>query len=349
MKVLYAIQGTGNGHLSRARDIIPLLHKKCEVDILVSGTQSEIELDHDIKYKFKGLGFVFGKKGGVDIWNTYIQANNKRLRNEMKSLPVEDYDFVINDFEPVSAWACYRRKVPCISLSHQAALLDKNVPKPNKKDFIGWFILKNYAPASYRLGIHFCKYSKYIYTPVIRKDIREAKNQFKNHYTVYLPSFGDDYLMEILSEIKNANWKVFSKHSKESSIYKNVAIEPVSNEGFIESMTSGTGVLCGAGFETPAEALFLGKKLMAIPMTNQYEQHFNAAALKAMGVPIIKKLKHKQIEKIQKWVDSDFKIEVNYPDITEKMVNDVFELHVGNLLQNNNWKEHSLIIEEDKE
>jgi predicted glycosyltransferase len=41
MKVLYAIQGTGNGHLSRAEDIVPQLRKRCQVDILVSGTQSQ--------------------------------------------------------------------------------------------------------------------------------------------------------------------------------------------------------------------------------------------------------------------------------------------------------------------
>jgi predicted glycosyltransferase len=42
MKVLYAIQGTGNGHLSRAEDIVPYLRKRCQVDILVSGTQSQL-------------------------------------------------------------------------------------------------------------------------------------------------------------------------------------------------------------------------------------------------------------------------------------------------------------------
>ena len=42
MKVLYAIQGTGNGHLSRAEDIVPHLQKRAEVDILVSGTQSQL-------------------------------------------------------------------------------------------------------------------------------------------------------------------------------------------------------------------------------------------------------------------------------------------------------------------
>ena len=41
MKILYAIQGTGNGHLSRSMDIVPLLKKMGEVDVLVSGTQGE--------------------------------------------------------------------------------------------------------------------------------------------------------------------------------------------------------------------------------------------------------------------------------------------------------------------
>ena len=36
MKVLYAIQGTGNGHLSRAKDVIPALLKRVQVDILIS-------------------------------------------------------------------------------------------------------------------------------------------------------------------------------------------------------------------------------------------------------------------------------------------------------------------------
>jgi len=54
MKILYAIQGTGNGHVSRAREIIPILKKKGDVDILISGIQSDIDLPDAIKYKFKG-------------------------------------------------------------------------------------------------------------------------------------------------------------------------------------------------------------------------------------------------------------------------------------------------------
>ena len=53
---------------------------------------------------------------------------------------------------------------------------------------------------------------------------------------------------------------------------------------FNQSLIHCTGIITGGGFETPAEALHLGKKLMAIPIRGQYEQQCNAAALKEMGV-----------------------------------------------------------------
>ena len=75
MRILYAIQGTGNGHLSRARDVIPVLQKKGDLDLLVSGIQADVSLPFPTKYKLKGLSFIFGKNGGVDLWKTYLKAN----------------------------------------------------------------------------------------------------------------------------------------------------------------------------------------------------------------------------------------------------------------------------------
>ena len=83
MKILYAIQGTGNGHLSRARDIIPILQQKGEVDILVSGIQADVSLPYPVKYTFKGLSFIFGKKGGIDLIATYKKSNLKQLFKEI--------------------------------------------------------------------------------------------------------------------------------------------------------------------------------------------------------------------------------------------------------------------------
>lgn len=83
MKVLYAIQGTGNGHIARAREIIPVLEKKCTTHILVSGTQYDLSFPFSVKYKYTGISFIFGKKGGIDIWNTYLKTNLKRFKKEV--------------------------------------------------------------------------------------------------------------------------------------------------------------------------------------------------------------------------------------------------------------------------
>jgi len=132
MKILYAIQGTGNGHVSRARDIIPILEKKGEVDILISGIQADVDLPYPVKYRLKGLSFIFGKKGGIDIMETYQKANLKQLFKEINQLPVQEYDLVISDFEPVSSWACKKRNKPCIGLSHQAAVINKKHRNPKR-------------------------------------------------------------------------------------------------------------------------------------------------------------------------------------------------------------------------
>ncbi len=336
MKILYAIQGTGNGHLSRARDIIPILQQKGELDILISGTEAEVELPFPIKYRFKGLSFVFGKKGGIDLLSTYKKSNLKRLYDEIKSLPVEQYDLVINDFDPVSAWACKLKLKECIGLSHQAAVINKRSPKPKKNDLVGWSVLKNYAPVTGQYGFHFECYDQNIFTPVIRSQIRNASPVDKGHYTVYLPAYSDERIIKILSQIENINWHVFSKHTKSELVAGNVHIQQVSNEAFVQSLITCSGILCGAGFETPAEAMFLKKKLLVIPMKAQYEQQCNAAALDKIGIPVIKSLKLKHLEKIKNWVNLSRTISVEYPDITMEIIDKLLY-------------DHKLKISEEKE
>lgn len=329
MKILYAIQGTGNGHLSRARDVIEILKTKGELDILVSGTENEVHLDVPVKYTFKGLSFVFGKQGGIDLLATYKKGNLKRLFKEIKSLPVEQYDLVISDFEPVSAWACRMKNKPCIGLSNQVAVINKKSPKSKKTDPLGKSILKNYAPVTEAYGYHFRAYDKDIYTPLIRKRIRQGKNTFKGHYLVYLPAHGDNRIIKVLSEIPGIKWSAYSKTCKQEYKCKNIHFKPVNNEAFIIDLLSCTGIICAAGFQTPAEALFLEKNLLVIPMKGQYEQQCNAMALKEMGVIVLKSLKHKHLNKIKNWIIEPKTIHVNYPDLTETIINRIISKHTN--------------------
>ncbi len=320
MKILYAIQGTGNGHLARAEDVVPALSKHGKLDLFVSGAQADIKLPFPIKYKSKGLSFYFGKGGGVDLIKTFKKNSSRDVFKEIKDFPVEKYDLIVNDFEPITAWACRRKGIPCVSLSHQSALLSPKVPKPKHYDPVGDWILKHYAPTPAHIGFHFTAFDKHIYTPVIRSGVRLANNTQRDHYTVYLPAYDDRKLVTILSKLPHVRWHIFSKHTKKTYHIGKLSVYPVNKEEFEASMTSAQGILCGAGFETPAEALYLHKKLMVVPMKNQYEQHYNAAALKQLGVPVLKNVKKKRLEQIADWIESKELIDIHYPDITEQAV-----------------------------
>lgn len=320
MKILYAIQGTGNGHIARAEDIIPVLKSYGHVDLFVSGAQADIKLEHAIKYKSKGLSFYFGKSGGVDLVKTFSKNSSRDVYKEIKSFPVEKYDVVINDFEPITAWACLHKKIPCVGLSHQSALLSSLTPRPKNYDPVGDWIIRNYAPVKSYVGFHFSAFDSDILTPVIRRRIREAAITDRKHYTVYLPAYDDQKILPILSKFPSVRWHVFSKHTKGPYHHGKISVYPVNNDEFTTSMTAAAGVLCGAGFETPAEALYLGKKLLVVPMKRQYEQHYNAAALKKMGVPVLKKMKKKFADKIGEWLDSNNVVSVEYADVAPEAV-----------------------------
>ncbi len=320
MKILYAIQGTGNGHIARAEDVVPVLRKFGDLDLFVSGAQADIRLPYPLKYKSKGLSFYFGKGGGVDLIKTFNRNSSKDVYKEVKNFPVEKYDLVINDFEPISAWACKRKGTPCVALSHQSALLSPLVPKPKSFDPIGEWIIHNYAPVEDHVGFHFEAFDNNIFTPVIRSRIRQANAADRGHYTVYLPAYDDKKLLPLLTKFKSVRWHVFSKHARKPYHIGRLSVYPVNNEEFITSMTTAKGILCGAGFETPAEALYLQKKLLVVPMKRQYEQHYNAAALKQLGVPVMKKLRKKSREKIEEWLDSDKRVKVEYRNITDEAV-----------------------------
>ncbi len=329
MKILYAIQGTGNGHISRAKEIIPALMNRAQVDVLISGTESQVELPFPVKYRFKGISFVFGKNGGINYLATLRINNIFRIIKEIRRCNVVDYDMVINDFEPISAWACYFKNKICVSLSHQSILLRDSVPKPRKKSRTGSLILKNYAPSVEQYGFHFKSYDKRIYPAVIRRAIRKQRIKYKSYYTVYLPAYTDEKIIKVLSKIKHVKWKVFSKYCSKPYQRKNVFIKPIkANESFERSLAWSKGVLCGAGFETPAEALFLGKKLMVIPMKGQYEQAYNAESLKQLGVPVLKKLSNKQVSKISEWVKSEDTVELNFIDNTQAIIDKIITNHI---------------------
>lgn len=324
MKVLYAIQGTGNGHLSRAQEIVPMFNKYVDTTVLVSGNQSQIQSNFDVNYQKTGLTFLSGKTGKIDLLRTVFKSHPIDFFNEIRTFPIKQFDLVITDFEPVSAWSALMHGVPCIEMSHQAAVIHPNAPKSDSRNRIGEYILNHYCPTKEKIGFHFDQYGENIHTPVIRKNIRSIDAKNHGHYTVYLPAYHDEVLLHFLKQFP-VKWEVFSKFTKEKTSHGNVDFHPIDNETFTHSFANCEGVLCGAGFELPAEAMYLQKKLLVIPMKGQYEQHCNAVAANKMGATMIEGLNLLHHRTINLWLSQGESIQVNYEDQTEHIVQQALE------------------------
>lgn len=312
MKILYAVQATGNGHISRAMELLPHLKEYGTVDIFLSGANSSLVLDAPIKYRSRGLSLFYNCSGGLDYWQLAKNFRPVRLRQEIRDLPVEKYDLVINDFDYITAAACARKKVPSVNFGHQASFQSSHTPRPEKKNPAGEWILKNYARATRYVGLHFQSYDDFIFTPVVKKEILQAEPDDKKHITVYLPSYCEPELKKIFHAFPDHRFQVFSGQTHQPTEDRNITFLPVNNRFFNKSLIDCTGIITGGGFETPAEALHLGKKIISIPIRSQYEQQCNAAALQKMGVLCLKTIDDSFEDHFEKWINHPVHPKMDY-------------------------------------
>jgi hypothetical protein len=73
--------------------------------------------------------------------------------------------------------------------------------------------------------------------------------------------------------------------------------------------------------------MYLGKKVLVIPMQAQFEQQCNAEGAVAMGATAIPMLSEKHYSTIGNWVKSGKPVIVDYPDITADIIATVMKNH----------------------
>lgn len=335
MKIFYAVQATGNGHISRAMELLPYLQQYGAVDIFLSGNNSSLSLDAPVKYRSKGLSLYYNCHGGLDFWKVFRGYEPFRIKQEIKDLPIEKYDLIINDFDYITAAACAKKKIPSINFGHQASFQSVHTPRPTTKSVAGEWILKNYAKATQYIGLHFKAYDDFIFTPVIKKEILEAEPTDGNYITVYLPSYCEPQLTEIFQAFPDIRFEIFCSDIIQPRRQGNIHFLPVNKALFNQSFIHCSGIITGGGFETPAEALHLGKKIITIPIRSQYEQQCNAAALKQLGILKLKSIDADFKDNLYNWMNEARILKMDYSQTIPQCMDYLFA------------KKHSVYIEEN--
>lgn len=329
MRILYALQGTGNGHLARARDLVPRFAQYATVDVLIAGTASDLDLGFPVKYQKYGLAMVYNSSGAVSYWRSLFRNKIFTFLKDVFQLPVQDYDLVVIDFEAVTSYACKIRRVKALQLSHQAAYWSAHSPRPKQKSLHWEFVLKHMSPSHFKIGFHFDAFDTFILPPIIRREIRELTVTRAQKCVVYLPSYSSSELASFFGQFQRHPFVIFSPRAT-PYVNDNIEVRAANVNGFLQELASCTHVICGAGFETPAEALFLGKAILAIPIVGQYEQGCNAAALEQMGIHVLPKLAMNYTEEVAEFLNHTPAKKVSFPDYAEELVKCIVDnVHSG--------------------
>lgn len=283
MKILYGVQGTGNGHITRARIMAKALaNAGAEVNWIFSGRARAEYFDMDAFGDFKTYrGITFATEHGkVNYVKTLLNANLKQAYSDIQSLDVNGYDFIINDFEPISAWAAKRAGKKVIGISHQNAFF-YDIPKADDNMAVRWF-MRNFAPVTQAIGLHWHHFEQAILPPLVERN-HYTNNPTPKHYLVYLPFAGPE---DIVPQLRQFPEYQFFVYQPISSAYdeNHIHFRPFSREGFQMDLHRCEGVICSAGFELPSEAIHLGRKILVQPVVGQMEQLSNAIALEQLGL-----------------------------------------------------------------
>lgn len=320
MKILYGIQGTGNGHITRARVMASCFKKLgIHVDYVFSGRAQNdyFEMQDFAHYKnFTGLSFT-AKNGQVKTYQTIKNARIARLIADIKSLDVSSYDFVLNDFEPISAWAAKCAGVPVIGISHQAAFLSGDVPMFSRGLF-RQSLIKSYAPATLYLGVHWQPFANNIIPPFIAHHNHENPVAVMNKVLVYLPFENLDSIVDYLKGFPEKEFYCYHPDACNKS-FGHIHLRAPSRSGFLNDLANTSGVIGNAGFELASEALKLGKKLLLKPLTGQFEQSINAYTLQNMGVAHV--MNYLNSQALDDWNSAPQNKQINYPSDPTPLVN----------------------------
>ena len=316
MKIFYGVQGTGNGHITRARVMAKSLYAAgMDVTFQFSGRPADKYFDMEVFKGYqvrKGLTFSIDK-GQVNLVRTAFDANLIKFRREINELDLSPYDLVITDFEPVTAWAAKKQKKVTLGIGHQYAFRYK-IPRQGTY-FMAEQVMKYFAPANKSVGLHWHHFDQPIFPPII--ETTQSNQQVKNKILVYLPFEDQQDVIDLLSPFTDFTFHVYSPEPVQSTL-NHIVCYPLSVVGFQQNLSDCEGIISNSGFELASESLQLGKKILAKPIHGQMEQKANGAALEKLGYGRV--MDNLDRDVIERWLYDSHAVHITYPNTAEIIV-----------------------------
>lgn len=294
MHILYGLSGEGSGHASRAREVIRYLQSQGHTvsvftyDRGVNALKDEFDV-HEIF----GLGFKY-KQSQLKVAHTVLYNIRRSPRALLSVRKIRSIakrtraQLIITDFEPLVVYVGHMMKLPILSIDNQHRITRTHIDYPHRYEsdaLSAKAVIELMTPQcdAYFITNFFevtvSRPKTKTFPSLLRTEILDAQPTEGEHILVYVTS-ALDFLPAVLQQI---NQKFIVYGVLKSSNTANVTFKEYSHDEFIADLISCKAIIATAGFSLMSEALHLGKPMLAMPITGQFEQILNAYYLERAG------------------------------------------------------------------
>ncbi len=314
LRVLFAVQGEGRGHMTQALAVRDMLarHGHTVVGALVGrsegrrppaffteGLGAPVHLidSPNFAYHPGTRAISLGRTGLHALRRSWIYRDH--LRHIGQQLTAKRPDIVVNFYEGMMGLFAGTAKpeVPVVCVGHQYMFGHPDyqlAPGQWAARAATWgYTALTAAGAARKLALSF-----YEADDLPKRGVRVTPPILRDNLFRLVPS-DDGFLLAYLLHRHLADGLV-RWHARRPEVpvrvfwdgepwapHPNLAFHPLDGERFLQMMARARGVVCTAGFESVSEAMWLGKPVFMLPTPGHLEQRTNALDAQRTGAGIL--------------------------------------------------------------
>ncbi len=295
-RILYGVQGVGNGHSVRSLPVITALRGYGH-EVRIAGNDRAYDFytarGEDVQ-RLDAVKFALGQQGELQYLKTFARYIETLPKNSIKNFAalkqwVKEFkpDVIITDFEPFTALLAYRHRIPLISVDNQHRITHCKVPvRPRymhqymvTKTVIRAFVphastyfISSFVPRQLTLWARL-RDKAVIIPPIIRSEVEQAVPTVGQAVVTYA---WPEHIEQIKTAFKQFPDQPFIIYgAPQARVEGNIILKPFSDD-IIADLAAAKAVIGAGGFTFLSEALWLKKPVLSWPQQKQFEQILNA-------------------------------------------------------------------------
>ena len=302
MRILYGVTGEGLGHAMRSRVVAGHLRASGhEVKLAASGRAFDyLGRYFDDVQQIPGFSIAYIRdqvargRTLARIGRTARPAIRETIALYRRAISGFSPDVCLSDFDSFTHVFGKLFDRPVISLDHQH-VIDRCRHSPTVKARLprDFALTRALVRAKLPGCRHYVVTSFYfppakrehttLVGPILRPELLELEPTAGEHIVVYQTAVARQELVAALRGVPEQRFVLYARGA-EPHIAGNVLVRAFDEPRFLADLASARGVICNGGYTLIAEALYLGKPVLSIPLRHQGEQELNAAYLAELGL-----------------------------------------------------------------